>query len=361
MQTRFPTAENLNDLEVEASPAPESATNRVRTLLLHDGPYTSVYLGTRPLLRGQHHDLTRRWTSLRYDLEAQCAPLPALTAIEDRLGMPMPEDTAAIGVIAAADGTSVVDYALEPPRRDFGTVETLPYLAPLFEWEQRRVPHLMVSAAPRGADIVSFTGQLTADLTPVSGSLETMSAEIARQALDTGARIVVIGGDPSSATRLQTAVSLLVHPTIRVIVEEGGIEEFAEATVRHVSDTVARETVGYFRELRFERSHREAVDGTASTLAALRAGVTGTLLVHDDPSDPRRVWVGNRPTDVSISPFPGHDRDARLVDAAICAGVELGCHVHIIPSTGSNGPDDGAALVRTRHPSQVQAAATSAA
>ena len=355
----LPTTDSIDvTVSTEVMSAP-TASDQVRTLLLHAGPYTSVYLASRPLMRHAGADLARRWTALKTDLDSLGAPPAALAAIEARLHQPMPEDTAAVAVIAAADGASIVDHALEPPRRDFGTVETLPYLAPLFEWEQRRIPHVTVSAVPGGADVVTFTGDLTADLNTISGPRDVIAAAVGRQAAGVGARVVVVGGD-DRADDLADAIRLRVQPSTRVEHEPGGVDEFAEATVRHVADAGARDTVGWLRELRFERAHDDVVDGTADVVAAVDAGEVGTLLIHDDPDDHRRVWIGPDATSLSIQPGPGRARDARLVDAAICATVLNGGTVHIVPSTGPSGPKDDAALVRRRHPSSQSKAADAA-
>ena len=336
----------LDDLTLEVQSTPQSASEHVRTLLLHNGPYTSVYLATRPLLHSSSSDIARRWSHLRASLEAQCAPAAALATIEDRIAMPMPEEAAAIGIIAAADGTSIVDRGLEPPRRDFGTVDALPYLAPLFEWEQRRIPHMMVSVVPDGADVITFAADTTADMTPVSGTIDVVCAAVSELANAIAARVVVVGGSEAAAEELAAALRLTLHPIVQVETEYGGIDDFADATVRQVADRAARETVGLLRELRFVRTHDDAADGTESTLEAIRAGNRGTLLIHDDPDDLRRVWIGPRPTDLSITPRPDWQTDARLVDASICAVIASGGRVHIVPSTGPQGPEDDAALIR---------------
>ena len=133
----------------------------------------------------------------------------------------------------------------------------------------------------------------------------------------------------------------------RVVAEPGAAtpDELADATVRHLSDAAARATVGYLRELRFLASHHAAVDGTADTIAALRAGEADVLLIHDDPDDQRRIWTSPNPQDLSLESRPDHPINARLVDAAIRAAITTNTTVHIIPTTGPNGPDDNTAAL----------------
>ena len=92
---------DMEDLENLNLPDPVSGTDKLRSIYRRPGPYTTVYLARRPLLPGAEADTAERWATLRADLEAQCAPVEALTAIDARLALPAPEDTSAIAVIAA--------------------------------------------------------------------------------------------------------------------------------------------------------------------------------------------------------------------------------------------------------------------
>ena len=59
-------------------------------------------------------------------------------------------------------------------------------------------------------------------------------------------------------------------------------------------------------------------------------------------------WIGDDPKEMSVQPRRGLDRQARLVDAAIRSAVEQDVLIHIIPSTGPEGPaDDIAGLIRS--------------
>lgn len=108
------------------------AVKRSRRLIDRSGPYTSVCMATRPGHRDAAADLSNRWTQVRSDLETAGAPGPAIAAIEARLHQPMPVESRAIAVVAAADGVSVVAHSCEPPTEDSGAVAPLPKVARLF-------------------------------------------------------------------------------------------------------------------------------------------------------------------------------------------------------------------------------------
>ena len=325
--------------------------DRLALIYASPGPYVSVYLQTRPLLRNTDHDTVARWTGMRRALVSDGAPRKALDAIDARLSLPQPDESAAIGVIAAADGRTVVDHALEPPRRDVAMVDTLPYAAPMVEWDQRRVPHLVVVVDRSGADIVSFHPDQRTEMTSVDGAHDAVVEAARRRVVEQSARLVVVSGDPGRAQEVADALVPRVGPMCNVVVEvDEAIDTVAEATVRQVSNTVATTTVGLLREFRFLAEHDAAVDGMEETLAALRAHRPGVLLIHDDPTDERRVWLGSGPTDIHATPASGRNASARFVDAAIRAAIAAGMRVHVIPSTGDHGPDDGAAHIHSGTP-----------
>ena len=334
----------------ESSPDAPTALDRLRSIYAHGGPYTSVYLQTLPLLPDPDGELEQRWHQLRVELTDLGAPSRALDAVGARLALPGPEDTAGVCVIAAADGHTIVDHSLDPPRTDFTLVDVLPYVAPLLEWEQRRIPHIVVTVDDTGADIVLFGSDHRSGIVagqPVD-KIHELAADIASRVDTIGARLVVLAGDASLCRALDGGLTGLVDASCRVVVEGSmPAEELAEATVRHVTDIAAQTTVGYLREFRFLASHESAVDGTEATIDALNDGRLDVLLIHDDPSDERVVEIDEDGTMRLADPSHSVGTRARFVDAALRAAIEGDIVVHIIPSTGPDGPaDDVAGLMR---------------
>ncbi len=324
-----------------------TAAERLRLLYEHPGPYVSVFLAIRPMLADADANTAGRWSVLRSDLESHGAGPETLAAIDARLALPAPDDAAAVAVLAAADATTVVDYGQEPPSVDTATIDTLPYAAPLLEWHQRRVPHLVVTIDDSGADIATFGPDGYTRLDSIDGALHDLATPIATVAEATHARLILVAGVPFATRRLADELAKVVSIGCRVVAEPGpsSVDDLADAAVRHVSDTTARTTVGFLRELRFLASHSAAVDGTADTIAALREQRADVLLIHDNPADQRRIWIGQEPRQLSLESRSGYDQHARLVDAAIRAAVMSDSTIHIIPTTGATGPEDNTAVL----------------
>ena len=315
------------------------------------------YMATAPahaadVLPGSHDPTAVRWQELRTALEAAGAPDAALAAIDARLALPAPDHTAAIAVLAAADGATVVDHGMEPPHRDHATVDTLPYVAPLLEWHQRRVAHLVVTADAHGTDVASFGAQHFTQLDRLRGLPLANVDTIVDRAAHVVAELVIVAGPPAIASQLASRLRDELPHQCRVVAEpdpELTSDELAEQAVRLVGDTAARATVELLRELR-RASDQRTVDGTRDTIDALRGGSVDVLMVHDDPDDQRRVWIGDGAEDLFLDDPPRTNLcHARLVDAAIRSAILQGARVHIIPSTGRTGPaDDTAAFTRGR-------------
>ena len=343
------TEKPIDNLEL---PEPITGTDRLRLIYSRPGPYTSVYLATRPLLDDAKGDTIRRWQSLRQDLETQGASPAVLNAIDARLALPVPGDSAGVAVIAASDATTIVDYGQEPPRADLAVIDTLPYAAPLLEWDQRRVPHVVVTIDDEVARVATFGSDHYSRFDTIAGTPTEIVPPIAELAEATDCRLIVVAGTPFLTRRVAEALLGAVPIGCRVVAEPDAdsVDELADATGRYVSDTAARATMGYLRELRYLAAHHSAVDGTADTIAALRSCCADVLLIHDDPDDRRRVWIGDRPHQISLERRADHTGHARLVDASIRAAIATDTVVHIIPTTGEPGPDDNTAALRRETP-----------
>ncbi len=324
---------------------PIRAVDRLRSIYRSDGPFTTVYLAANE----SPHDA---WIGVQPDLVEQGASDQAIKAIEARLGLPSPEHTAGHCVIAAADGTTIVDHAAEPPHYDLAFVDTLPYAGPLLEWDQRRVAHVVVTVDENGADITSFDVNHRTRTTEHSdepagpGPAHGLADAVARVCDTISARLVVVAGDQAAIGPVAEALVSRLPVTCRVVSESvTDVDELVDLVVRHVADTVARTTVEHLRDHRFLRTHEAAVDGVADTISALVTGTAERILIHDDPADQRRMWVGPGPADLSLTQV-GDFVQARLNDAIIRSAVLQGVDVYIIPSTGDTGPaDDTAAII----------------
>jgi len=336
---------NRDEATADRAPSPRLSPvgEALRTLYAWPGPFATIYFD---LIEPERD---RRWSLVESQLQQSAATAPmietARTAIVDGQH---PEDVGAIVVIVSSEGKKLTEYGLEPPLHDFVYVDTLPYVAPLLEWVQRRVPHLVITVDERGCDLVVFGARRFTEVVTHDGDLATIVEPVTRAAELIGAELAVVSGPAFLARRLAEDLIVSVPSTCRVVAEEdlSDATEVSDAAVRHVSDAVARQTVGFLRELRFMATHGAAVDGVADTFEALRRGDAEVLLIHDDINDNRRAFIGERFEDLALESGTGTSTSARLVDAAIRSAIMSGTRVHIIPSTGSRGPDDDTAALR---------------
>jgi len=328
---------------VSPSPRLTPSTEALRILYSSPGPFATIYFD---LIEPATSD---RWSLVERQLQNSTATVEMVDAARKAIvETTHPEDVGAIAVIASPSSETLVEYGLEPPLSDFVFVDALPYIAPLLEWVQRRVPHLVITVDEKGCDLVAFGAKRFTELVTRDGDLATVIEPITNAVDLISAELVVVSGPAFLARRLAEDLSLAVPALCRVVAEEdaGDAIELADAAVRQVSDTAARQTVGFLRELRFMATHGGAVDGVADTFEALRRRNTEVLLIHNDIKDERRAWIGGRAEDLALEAGPACTTSARLVDAAIRTAILTGTRVHIIPSTGSRGPDDDTAALR---------------
>ena len=355
------------------------------------GPFVTVYLGTEAAVEQAAQQSELRWKTLRRQLEEDGAPGEALAAID-----PLVPEAHHLGrtlaVVADATGIRLVRHEPEPPARDAGWVAPLPRVAPLIEWAQSAVPHLVVLADRAGADIVVFTRRADrsgAGEAPVlsvgeeSGedpvlrksnpggwsqrryqnraenqweqNAKEVADRVASLADETGARLIVVAGDVRA---LQLLREHLPERTLNLAKEVdgsrapgSGLDEVADDVVKLAATVVAEDSVEFLRQFKQERGQRDlAAEGVKATIEALAAARVDTLLIHDDPDDDRTAWFGPEPgmvaqtkkalTELGV-PKP---QKARLVDVAIRAAFTTGAAVRIVPSVGSVKQGIGAIL-----------------
>lgn len=322
-----------------------SANDRLRHLAHRPGPYVSVYLDCS---RGTP-DPVERFDAQRGQLAAAGASDAALDAVAARLALPAPDDTAGRAVIAADDGTTTADASPEALVRDLFLTETLPYAAPLVEWEQWRLPHLVVTVTDEQFEIVGFVPGAEPFIRPVGPDVAEAATLCARTARADQIPLIVIAGKAETAEMLRSALLGVVPVRTQVVVllddEFVDLDAFASAVVKEVADHVARTTVGALQEFRFLRSHDAAVEGAEATIDWLNHNRGDLLLIHDDPDDDRRAWFGPTHRPLSLVTSPDHPHEGRLVDVAIQTAIGQRVDVRVIPSTGTAGPDGDIALI----------------
>src|SRR4051812_4052028 len=127
-------------------------------LLRQPGPVASVYLTTEADIDNASQKSQLRWKDLRRELAEKGAPETALDAIEP-LVPDAHHDGQTLAAVANEHGLLHASSHPDPPARDVGRWDTVAYAAPLVEWRQAVVSHLIVLTDRQGADIVAVRGE----------------------------------------------------------------------------------------------------------------------------------------------------------------------------------------------------------
>ncbi len=275
-----------------------------------------------------------QWADQRSAVE-EAGLSDAVAAIDVAAATKIDEHTAGWAVIASEDGSTLVVESPDPPKRPHVKVGALPYLAPILEWRQNDVPHLVVSLAdalsPAGEDAAADVEILPFSVVGLDDPIVATSDQalhlVAELAEGRNIPLVIVVGPElvarSFATQLRRRVP--IETSIRTLSHPGDdLDGLADDIVRAAATERAVETVRRIREFRFERSHANVAEGATSTMRAVASGSPRMVLVHDDPSDHRTVLSSTM------------DQPVRLVDAVIAAALFHGIDVHIMPAI-----DDG--------------------
>src|SRR5436305_11900421 len=120
-----------------------------------DGPFVTIYLATPSDTEQAADQLETRWKNVVRDLAdagVDAATIEALTAARG------PHDRGNTRVLVAAHGTVHLAISLpQPPAQEIVTVEPLPRLVPLIDALSLQVPHVVVLADRKGADVLAYT------------------------------------------------------------------------------------------------------------------------------------------------------------------------------------------------------------
>src|SRR2546423_7529419 len=112
----------------------------IARVLAAPGPFVTVYLDTDPEVENAAHHVELRWKNVRRELEEHGAPEPAVDAIETALDGAHTRGRT-LAAVANPGGLLHSDHMPEPPARDLWRFGPLPYVVPLLEAEQSRIPH----------------------------------------------------------------------------------------------------------------------------------------------------------------------------------------------------------------------------
>ncbi|MPY93924.1 MAG: hypothetical protein GEV08_12930 [Acidimicrobiia bacterium] len=345
------------------------------------GPFLSVFLDTEPDMENAAQRFTARWASLRQRLAQRGVPTGLLDQAGERLTAEYASGPA-VAVLASAQGralTVVGHTALGP---EVAAWDSLPRVAPLVAWHQSSPPALLVVMDRTGADLITaghgrvHREEVAGDDSPVihrsapggwsqrryqqraENRWRANAGDVARRvgelADELRARLVVVAGDVRAVQLMLDQLPERVAGLVRLV--SGGRGEGSEGHLedevrRWYRTAVAEDTVALLEAFKEELGQRDrAVAGMADTVASLNAAAVETLLVHDDPSGPRRLFFSpQNPMLVSedadtLLELGEEYRDGRAVDTLIRAAWTGGAAVRIVTRLPELGEGVGAIL-----------------
>lgn len=378
------------------------------SLYEHDfsqGPFVTIYLATDGATENAAQKLEVRWKDVLRELAEAGVDETTAEALTAARGAE-PHRQGGTRVLIAAGGKVRFARSLpEAPAAEVVRVAPLPYLLPLVDWSQTRVPHVVVLADRRGADILAYTDAAEPDIsasvdtsrfpdhkTGIGGwsalryehkveedwkaSAKDAAAAVERAAQQIGAQLIVAAGDTHAVDGIRDHLPSAMQPLYRVI-EGGGRSEdgsdalVAERVLQQLGDKIASDTIDLltdfakYRNRAAKQRHSpqfgggqpdvaaNAADGAAETVAALRMAQVGTLLLSDLLHEDDPAYFGPDPTHLALDPAElrdlgvGDPRRACLVDVLLRAALGTDAQIRLVPGDTEDSPQEGVgALLR---------------
>lgn len=365
------------------------ATDELRDLYAHDGPFATVYLDASANTENAPHEIELRWRSLRDELSRAGADERTLGALDEAvLGPPDAPGRHGRTLIAAA-GEVLLDAPLhDPPGQSTASWAELPEVLPFIADKNTDVPHVVVVTDRTGADIDVVVGPASTSET-VEGSTQhpvhktrrdqwderhfqnrvdnawtenaqDVAAEVVRLVQRHGAELVVVAGEERSRALVRQALDDSLPQGIACAeVSAGGRAAGAseEALAAAVRDEVLKLIWRRRREL-LERLQQNigrgafARTGAVDVLDALRKSQADTVVLSNAPSKARTAWVGPEPLQVGTTAAEvrsmgvGEPHEVPFDAALTRAIVGSGADIEVAPNAHGFLPDGIAAVLR---------------
>src|SRR3954452_7201536 len=120
-----------------------------------EGPFTTIYLDTKSEAEDAAEQLEIRWKNVLRDLEQAGVDEPTRDALTQARGEHGRGNTR---VLVATPGTVHLAISLpQPPAQEIVVTDALPRLVPLVDAVLLTVPHVVVLADRKGADVLAYT------------------------------------------------------------------------------------------------------------------------------------------------------------------------------------------------------------
>src|SRR4051794_34298646 len=310
----------------------------IRPLYQRPGPWASVVLDASHETEDAAHAVALRWRAARAELADQGADEPTLAALDAALDSHEPlTGRYWLAAFAAAGEVALIEPIVAAPIDHLATYSPLPHAMALVSGYGEQVAWLRVVIDRTGADLVAATETGRRRTATVRGSesfpirkpkpggwsqlryqhaaeesWERNAAQAAEGVADlaqsVGAEVVVVAGDVRARRLL--VEHLPERWRSRTLETEAGSraagadpEPLDDATLLAVAELADRHVTDVLDRFRVERGNDGAAGvGLAATVAALQRGQVDTLLLVNDLSSTEKLWIGDSPTELALSP-----------------------------------------------------------
>src|SRR4051812_7433654 len=120
-----------------------------------DGPFTTIYLDTTSDVEDAAERLELRWKNVLRELETQGVDEATRSALTDARGEHGRGNTRVL--VAARGGVQLAISLPQPPAQEEVVTGPLPRLLPLVDALTLQLPHVVVLADRKGADVLAYT------------------------------------------------------------------------------------------------------------------------------------------------------------------------------------------------------------
>jgi hypothetical protein len=349
-----------------------------------EGPFTTIYLSTPSDTEDAAGQLEIRWKNALRELADAGVDAATRDALTEHLG---PNGRGGTRVMIATPGQVHLAISLpQPPAQEIVTVEALPRLVPLLDAMTFSVPHVLVLADRKGADVLAFTaGPDPVEETSVVNhrfpdrkvhgagwatkrysndveetweqSAREVAALVDRVARDIQARVVITSGDEHAVSLIR---GHLPAPWVDRFVEIGGGGRHVDGSQSVIADEVQQvlaavvrsDTQQVLEKYAEERGqHDRASEGVEDTITALRMNQVETLILTDLRDADATVWIGPDTTHVALTEAElrdlGVDKPARaLLDEALArAALGTDAGLRVVDGALEQSPEQGVGAI----------------
>lgn len=364
----------------------------LRPLYAGFGKYATVYLDTGRRAEDGAHAVELRWRAARAELADAGAREDTIEAIGEVLRDPA---LAAAGrAVFARDGEVAGTVELRAaPAATLARVAPLPQVGPALADNRPDLPHLRVSAARDGGEVIAFRqhrvlgsphapdggaasrsgavrapGAWPVHKTSLGGwaqaryqrsaehawaeNAKELAAHVAKQAELVGPAFILVAGDVRARKLLLDQLATAEREIAAEVDAEIAADspELARAADEMSARLAGLEPMSGLDDWRALLGRNQAVQGAADTLAALRDGRAAAVFLGADPALAGTAWLGQDGTEAALTQAELAERGVlapqadRIDEAIIRAAASTDADLFMLPADLPAGdvPKDGA-------------------